>query len=407
MNLDYLQLARDRFANVLKSKQLNQAEIEAILSLQSKLERCTIQIAAFGMVSRGKTAVLNALLGKKMWTTGATHGTTQTIESILWEARSDVEASPKVQIELIDTPGIDEIVGEDRAQLAIEAAQKADLILFVIAGDMNRIEQMAIAQLRECLKPMLLVFNKIDLYPESDRAEIHAALQSEAVRQLISPDEIVLCAAEPLPTKVRLQYADRPSQDIWERQAPDVNSLKMRILTLLNQEGKTLLALNAMRALAEIQSTVTQRHLQNLPSLNASAAAVFSFQAIALLISPQYWLDGLLGGAIEGSLLVIWMWGYPMRLAWGWWSAIVLNSIILAGLGIGNEFGIIHEFGWNFDLVHIAQIGWSSVSVPWMLRSLCQDLEQSSGWGRAGAKTLIQKILETAPATTILSRLHI
>jgi uncharacterized protein len=400
MNLDYLQLARDRLANAVTSKQLNRSEAEAIAVLQHKLDRCTIEIAAFGMVSRGKTAVLNALIGKKLWETGATHGVTQTVETKTWVADQTDGISAKIQIELIDTPGIDEVAGEERAILAIAAAQKADLILFVIAGDMNRVEQTAIAQLRECYKPMLLVFNKIDLYPESDRLEIHAALQSESVRQLISPDEIVFSAAEPMPTKVRLQYADRPSQDIWECQAPNVESLKIRILSLLNQEGKALLALNAMRSLAEIETAVTLRHLQNLPPIN-SAAFLFIGQAIALLICPWFWLDGLMGGAIASGVLIVSSWGQTLRHTWVWW--IALNATILAITGIDFNFGITPEF--SPDLSHFAQIGWAGITLPWMWRSLRQDIEQSSGWGKLGAKTLIQQILQTTPTDTILSRI--
>ncbi|CAN1213213.1 Era-like GTP-binding protein [Tumidithrix helvetica PCC 7403] len=445
MNSDYLQLARDRLVNSLSSKKLNQQEITAIAALLLKLDRCAIQIAAFGMVSCGKTSVLNALLGKKLWATGAIHGVTQTVETKGWNPKLEKEiedtssqdsvsfgaeneegngsssiSSPntKVQIELIDTPGIDEIAGEERTVLAMEAAQKADLILFVIAGDMTRIEQDAIAKLRECYKPILLVFNKIDLYPESDRLAIHAALQSEAVRQLISPDEIVLSSAEPMPTKVRLQYADRPSQDVWEQSPPDVESLKLRILSLLNQEGKALLALNAMRALADIQTSVTQRHLQRLPSLRPTVTAVFIGKAIALFISPWFWLDGLISGAIDSLLLAVWIWGFPLQQSLNWLGAIALNSLILGGLGIaiGSDLGWNFSFSSNFgsfsganfglsDIPQFAQIGWTGITLPWMLRSLHRDLEQSSGWGRSGAKALIQKILQTAPTNTILSRL--
>ncbi len=53
-------------------------------------------------------------------------------------------------------------MGSDRATIAWEAARQADLLLFVISGDVTEIERIALEQLREVGKPLLLVFNKID-----------------------------------------------------------------------------------------------------------------------------------------------------------------------------------------------------------------------------------------------------
>jgi len=58
-----------------------------------------IRIAAFGLVSRGKSAVLNALLGQKILQTGPLNGVTQWPRSVRWVANE----KGKVQVELIDT----------------------------------------------------------------------------------------------------------------------------------------------------------------------------------------------------------------------------------------------------------------------------------------------------------------
>ena len=56
------------------------------------------------------------------------------------------------QVELIDTPGIDEVDGETRELLARRVAKQADLILFVVAGDITKVEYAALSQLREAGK---------------------------------------------------------------------------------------------------------------------------------------------------------------------------------------------------------------------------------------------------------------
>ena len=49
------------------------------------------------------------------------------------------------RIELIDTPGIDEIDGETREAWRGSWRSRADLILFVIAGDMTQVEYQALS----------------------------------------------------------------------------------------------------------------------------------------------------------------------------------------------------------------------------------------------------------------------
>jgi GTPase SAR1 family protein len=62
---------------------------------------------------------------------------------------------------------------------------------------------------------LILVFNKIDLYPDTDRQAIYQNLRQIAaggtrghsqikVVDMLLPDEIVMVAAEPAPLEVRL-----------------------------------------------------------------------------------------------------------------------------------------------------------------------------------------------------------
>ncbi|MBE9225819.1 dynamin family protein, partial [Phormidium sp. LEGE 05292] len=59
-------------------------EIEVLNSTLEKLDQGVICIAAFGLVSRGKSAVLNALIGQKILQTGPLHGVTQYPRSVRW-----------------------------------------------------------------------------------------------------------------------------------------------------------------------------------------------------------------------------------------------------------------------------------------------------------------------------------
>jgi uncharacterized protein len=398
---DYPQQVRDRITSYrnLFRQELIESELAEILTLEEKLDQSAIAIAVFGMVSRGKSSLINALLGRKLSETGAIHGTTKDVAVYAWDLPSPPaplprgEGSKKIQLRLIDTQGIDEVGGEIREEIALEASKQADLILFAIAGDMTRVEQEAIANLQKTYKPILLVFNKIDLYPDCDRNSIHQALQNVEMRKLISPQEIVLTSAAPKPVKVRLQYSDgRDSQEVWEQPQPDIQSLKQRILDLLNIEGKELLAVNVLRSLLEIQNAVTQRHIQKLQASTAIAALVFIAEAIGMLISPSRWVDGLLSGGLSG-LFVIWAISkYPSQKKYLWLMVIFAIAVLVGELGINNQ------------VTRYLQIVGSGLSLLFLFKNLITDIDQSRGSGKLGAKALITEIIQNLPEGSILKR---
>jgi predicted GTPase len=99
-------------------------ELRQLRDLAQKLDQNTVEIAAFGMVSRGKSSVLNALVGQEVFRVGATHGTTVARAAQRWEqstlGRPGLEGARLV---VVDTPGIDEVGGEAREAMAREVTR--------------------------------------------------------------------------------------------------------------------------------------------------------------------------------------------------------------------------------------------------------------------------------------------
>ena len=398
---NYTTLTEDllvRYRDVFQSE-LTERELVEIDFLQGKLDKSAIAIALFGMVSRGKTSLLNALFGKNLGKTGAINGVTQGINTYEWKmsslssSLSEKEETKKLELQFIDTQGLDEVGGEIGGIVALEAAKRADLILFVIAGDLTRLEQEAIAKLQTFYKPILLVFNKADLYPKSDRDAIYQALQNEEMRKLISPQEIIFTVAEPLPVKVRLQYSDgRASQEVWERPQPDVQSLKERIVALLNTEGKALLTINVLRSLSEIQDAVTQRHIEKLQASRAIAAFIFISESIGLLLSPSLWIDGTISGIVN-SIFALWAIAkYPSQKKYLWFFLIVAIACFSVALGI------------DYEVTRYLQILWTGLSVSILFKGIITDLEDSRHSGSLSAKKLIDEIIQSVPDHSILKR---
>ncbi len=269
-----------------------QPHLEVLSALQHKLSGTLLQIAVFGLVSRGKSAVLNALFGETLFPTGSLNGVTQWPRSVRWS----LAGVPNLQLELIDTPGLDEISGEARALMAQDISRCADLILFVTAGPPMPIELAALAELAQLSKPILWVVNKADLYPDLKAETLYQSLSDGALQTVLSPQEIVLTSAAPAPVQVRHEWPDGRTSTEWETPPPHIEPLRQALLDLLNREGLYLLSLNVLLQVQaterQIVAAIAQYHAK---PLEKSQWQLWGFKAATVCLNPWGGLDLLLG----------------------------------------------------------------------------------------------------------------
>jgi hypothetical protein len=405
------------------------SELEVLKSSLDKLDQGVIRIAAFGLVSRGKSAVVNALIGKKILQTGPLNGVTQWPKSVRWTPST----KGKVQVELIDTPGLDEIEGEARAEMAREVALSADLILFVVAGDITRTEYQALCELRQTQKPLILVFNKIDLYPEQDREAIYQQLQQlgtgspkdRRLQKMLSTDEIVMVAAEPAPLEVRVEWPDGEVTYEWETPPPQVDELKQKILRILNREGRSLLALNALFQARNAEVSIAKKTLDLRRSEAEDLIWRFTkYKALAVALNPIGVVD-VVGGAIADLALIrslSKLYGLPMTSyeAGKLWKKILVSSggLLLGELGSSMVLGLgksASAIATTIDSptaltayagAAIAQAGIAGYGTYAVGQAAQVYLEQGCTWGPLGPSTVIQDILNQVEPDTILYRLR-
>ncbi|MGA0200102.1 MAG: GTPase [Prochlorotrichaceae cyanobacterium] len=82
---DWLQTWIQDYRNRPASLQAQlQDELLTLEGIQQRLKYPILTVATFGLVSRGKSAVCNALLGEKRLATGAVHGVTRWPRSLRW-----------------------------------------------------------------------------------------------------------------------------------------------------------------------------------------------------------------------------------------------------------------------------------------------------------------------------------
>ncbi len=412
-------------------------QIDRLATMLDKLERYVVQIAVFGMVGRGKSSVLNALLGEDIFTVGPLHGVTRSVASAKWQLsqeslatgdssvlRLSLPGGKNSGIELIDTPGIDEVAGETREALARQIAQRVDLILFVIAGDLTKVEYKAIRLLRQFGKPMVLVFNKIDQYPEADRLAIYRKIRDERVRQLLKPSEIVMVAASPL-VREAVRRPGGSYKVLLGRGTPQVEELKLKILEILHREGKSLVALNTML----YASSVNQRLVERKMTIRDDAAQRLIHKGMmakagAIALNPVTAIDLFTGAVMDIAMILALsrLYGIPMTRS----GAVrllrkialsmggITGSELLVSLGLSSLKGI---FGISipatggasltgYVTVAMAQAGVAGVSSYSMGQITKTYLANGASWGEDGPKVVVRRILDSLDQTSILNRIE-
>ncbi len=211
-----------------------QALLDKSREIAENLARGQLRVVVFGTGSAGKTSLINAIIGRIVGEVGAPMGTTTRGETYTLELKGLDR-----QILLTDTPGILEagIAGTQREAIARELATAADLLLFVVDNDLRESEYLPLMGLAEIGKRSLLILNKTDLYPPSDRDAIIAQLQRR-VRDRIQPEDVIAIAANP--RSVRLE-----SGEIFTPE-PDILPLIRRLAAVLRAEGEDLVADNIL-----------------------------------------------------------------------------------------------------------------------------------------------------------------
>lgn len=377
------------------------AQIETLLG---KLAAGELHIAVFGRVSVGKSALGNALLGRATFATGVLHGTTRTRNTERWQEIAGQG------LHLIDTPGINELSGEERERLAFDVAAISDLVIFVVDGDMTQSELSALATLAKTQRPLLLALNKADRYTPDERTRLLARLREHAAG-LVRSEDVVSCAALPAERIVVQIGTDGRETETRAAQSPDVAALDARLRDISTREGKTLAALNAGLFAGDLSDRVAERVAAARRDLSARVIRNYCLaKGVAVALNPVPVADLLAAASLDVAMVLHLgkVYGVPLTRA----EAGTLIATICAQLAA--LMGAI----WGVHLVASAlkgvSAGLSTVvtagaqgALAWYATELVgraaeRYLLQGKSWGDGGAKRAVAEILASLDRDSIL-----
>ena len=225
--------------------------------------------------------------------------------------------------------------------------------------------------------------------------------------------------------RVRVERADGSVSHEWETPPPQIADLRRKIHQILNREGRTLLALNALSQAQAAQerlasAAIAQREIRAEEIIWQHA----KYKAIAVAVNPIGLLD-VLGGAIADLLLIralARLYGLPMtnfEAGKLWQKILVSSGSLLAGelgtsllLGLGKSAtaltGALESPGLLPSLAGAAIVqggiaGYGTYAVGQATKTY---LERGCSWGPLGPSTVMRQILDRLDADTIAYRLR-
>jgi len=380
-------------------------EYKQLRVMLEKLEQGHLHIAVFGRVSVGKSSVLNALLGKQAFSVSILHGETKTEGIEEWQ---EVDAGG---VYLIDTPGINEIDGEERERLAHEVASRSDLLLFVVDSDLTEVELNALKMVAATNRPIILVVNKADQYNEKEFLELRTIIRKR-VKGLIAAENIVFTAASPSQQTV-IYIDDDGNENETVRQRPvDIINLKSRLWDIIDAEGKTLSALNASLFAGNLSEQLGEKLLATRKELGEETIHMYCVgKGVAVALNPIPVADLLAAAAIDISMVIHLsrIYGLPMSKSE---AGELIKTIAAQMLVLYATFWAIHfassalkigTAGFSTVVTGIAQggVAWYSTLV---VGRVAEDyLAKGKSWGESGPKLIVQSILDSLDRDSVMS----
>nr|WP_236262062.1 GTP-binding protein [Pirellula staleyi] len=415
--MNAVERALERFKNSsdVEKEKLRQ-ELAGLRAMHDKMQCGRVEIVVFGEISVGKSALINALIGRDVAAVDVRGGWTKEVWQVAWDGAGYCLPGLGVsQVVLVDTPGINEVGGSTRGERAREAAQRADLLLFVTDSDFNEVEHDSLSSLVTFHKPIIVVLSKSDLYSPDQKARLLHVLTQERLVGLVPAEHVVTAAADPREREYIIESADGSVRSEWRKPQPDVSELRAKILEMLDREGLAIVALNA--ALFAADKTDRLASLRVRLRNERASQVVWSYatlKAIAVGLNPIAVADVFGGAAVDVAMIVTLAAVYNLELSWtharqlalsiGKAAGFMTAGVLLTTLATSAFKALTIGKGTLLTaLPQGAAAGYGSYIVGEAARYY---FEHGSSWGGEGPKKVVEQILARTDKDSVVQKLR-
>lgn len=377
-------------------------EYQQLERLIEKLDKSAVHIVAFGRVSTGKSSLLNALSGTDYFSVSPLHGETKHSRPMDWPTHREQS------MVLVDTPGTDELGGEEREQMARDAARMADVMLFVVDGDVSASELQQLQAISNPHRLVIVVINKADLYPEDELTQLKASVEQKLAGLCHA---VVTASADPRPIKVLSTDESGQEQVCKRERTPDIDALKQALWQLLDQEGKALTAINAGIFAGQISDQIADKMVAARRQAADKIIRTYSLaKGVGVAFNPIPVADLLVAAGVDVAMVrqLSKLYGLPMGRA----EATRLAMTIMAQLALlmGAVWGVnllssalkTVSVGLSTSVTAVAQ-GSLAYYATYLVGQIATHYFKSGySWGEAGPKKVAMKILKELDRDSIL-----
>ncbi|MFT5501670.1 MAG: GTP-binding protein Era [Woeseiaceae bacterium] len=407
----HLDLARESLNELISDSRLPAGireslshDYEAVQGMLDKLQHGHLHIAVFGRVSTGKSSLLNALMGEQKFSVSPLHGETKKSSMQQW---SEIDAGG---VFLIDTPGLDEAGGEDRESMAKEVARRSDLVIFVVDGDITDSELQSLRTLLMQGRPVVVALNKTDLYTSDELESLLASVRAKTAG-LVQTDDVLAVAAQPRPQQV-FDVDDAGVETTTERaRDPDIQQLRIRLWDIFENEGKTLVALNASLFAADLSDQVGKRILHARREIGDKLVRTYCVaKGVAVAFNPVPVADLFAAAFIDVGMVMHLSKVYDLpisrREAGSLVGVIVAEAAALMGTVWALHFVSsalkVGTAGLSTIVTAGAQGAIAYYSTYVVGQIAAEYLSKGKSWGEGGPKQVVQEILDSLDRDTVL-----
>ncbi|MCU7938343.1 MAG: GTP-binding protein [gamma proteobacterium symbiont of Bathyaustriella thionipta] len=410
---NHLSIAKESLNYLLNDKRVPQQvreslrdDFQQVEKMLEKIEHEHIHISVLGRVSVGKSSLLNALIGKEEFSTSPLHGETRK------NAFANLHEYEEGGVYFIDTPGINEIEGEQRAKMAHEVAGRSDVILFVLDSDITDTEYQALKQVVSESRPVVLVLNKADRYTKSEQKTLLKSLTQRVVT-LVDAENIILASSRTTQKHYILVDEQGNETETTKDFPPDIEELKSCLWSIVKNEGKTLAAINAGLFAGDLSDQVSERIMAVRKEVAEKLIHAYCVsKGVAVAINPVPVADLMAAALIDVTLIVHLsrLYGLPLSKseAGDLIKTIAGQMILLLGTIWGIHFISsalkLGTGGLSTVLTASAQGAVAYYSTLVVGKAAQKYLRQGKSWGEGGAKEAVRSILDSLDRDSILKQ---